>query len=75
MSRLPRVTAREMIRILHKAGFVIARISSSHYIFKHPDDPSRKTTVAMHPGDLPKEDLHDILKQAKIPREEFIRLR
>lgn len=75
MSRLPRVTARDMVRVLKRAGFVLLRISASHHLFQHHSDPARRTTVAMHPGDLSKEDLHDILKQAKISREEFMKLR
>jgi len=40
----------------------------------HKDDPTRWTTVAMHSNDLSTRDMHDILKQAKISRNEFLSL-
>jgi predicted RNA binding protein YcfA (HicA-like mRNA interferase family) len=40
----------------------------------HHLDLSRRTTVAVHPGDLPPRDVLDILKQAKLAREEFLKL-
>lgn len=35
MTRLPRVTAQEIIRALERKGFVLARQSGSHKIFKN----------------------------------------
>jgi predicted RNA binding protein YcfA (HicA-like mRNA interferase family) len=40
----------------------------------HASDPTRRTTVAVHPGDLPERDVRDILKQSGISREEFLKL-
>lgn len=40
---LPAVTAKEVIRILLKKGFVQVRQSGSHIIFRHPD--GRRTTA------------------------------
>jgi predicted RNA binding protein YcfA (HicA-like mRNA interferase family) len=74
MSRLPQVTPREMLAALHRAGFVIKRSKGSHHYLVHVSDPTRRTTVAVHPGDLPERDVRDILKQSKISREEFLKL-
>src|SRR5688500_12805681 len=50
--RLPAVGAREVIRALQRAGFVVSRISGSHCRLVHSIDPARKVTVPMHTGDL-----------------------
>jgi predicted RNA binding protein YcfA (HicA-like mRNA interferase family) len=45
----PVLTARELIRILQRLGFVLLRKSKgSHWQFQHPD--GRRTTVAVHKG-------------------------
>jgi predicted RNA binding protein YcfA (HicA-like mRNA interferase family) len=46
--RLPRVTAKEIIRILEKRGFVASRSSESHRIFR--DGSGRRVTVPVHAG-------------------------
>ena len=74
MSRLPQVTARQMIAALQRAGFVVRRVRGSHHFTRHPDDPSRDNVVALHSGDLPQGTLRDILKQAKLSRDEFVKL-
>jgi predicted RNA binding protein YcfA (HicA-like mRNA interferase family) len=74
MRDIPSVTAREMIAALHKAGFFIMRSKGSHQLLRHQDDPSRTTTVSMHPGDLPPGTVRTILKQARLSREEFLDL-
>jgi len=74
MSRLPQVTARQMLAALQRAGFVTKRTKGSHHYLVHQRDPSRRTTVALHSGDLPPRDVQDILKQAKLAREEFLNL-
>ena len=74
MSRLPQVTARTMLAALSRAGFVTRRVKGSHHYLVHKDDPTRRTTVAVHSGDLPPRDVQDILKQTRISRVEFLRL-
>jgi predicted RNA binding protein YcfA (HicA-like mRNA interferase family) len=41
MSRLPRVTGRQLILALQKIGFVVAMIRGSHHHLRHTD--GRKT--------------------------------
>jgi len=74
MSRLPQLTARQMLAALQRAGFITKRIKGSHHYLVHNSDPTRRTTVAVHSGDLPPRDVQDILKQAKISRDEFLKL-
>ena len=51
MSRLPNVTAREVVAFLLKAGFKERNARGSHRRFAHPVT-KRVTLVAMHSGDL-----------------------
>jgi predicted RNA binding protein YcfA (HicA-like mRNA interferase family) len=46
--RLPAVTARELLAILHRHDFEPVRQSGSHLILRHPD--GRRTTVPVHSG-------------------------
>jgi predicted RNA binding protein YcfA (HicA-like mRNA interferase family) len=50
--RLPSLTARDVVRVLEKAGFVMSRTSGSHARLIHSIDPARKVTVPIHSGDL-----------------------
>jgi predicted RNA binding protein YcfA (HicA-like mRNA interferase family) len=63
-----------MIAALQRAGFVIVRTKGSHRFLVHREDPTRWATVAMHTNVLSARDVHDILKQAKISRNEFLSL-
>jgi predicted RNA binding protein YcfA (HicA-like mRNA interferase family) len=74
MSWLPQVTQRKMIAALQRAGFVIERIRGSHHFLQHRDDPTRRTVVALHSGDVPQGTLRDILKQSKISQQAFLKL-
>jgi predicted RNA binding protein YcfA (HicA-like mRNA interferase family) len=74
MSRLPQVTPRQMLAVLDRAGFETRRIKGSHHYLVQRNDPTRRTTVAMHSGDLPPRDVRDILKQAKISRKDFLEM-
>ncbi|MGD0762000.1 MAG: type II toxin-antitoxin system HicA family toxin [Roseiarcus sp.] len=64
-----------MLAVLERAGFQIQRSNGSHHYLVHRSDPTRRTTVSMHPGDLSMIDTRDILKQAKLSRSEFLKLR
>ena len=71
--RLPRVTADEIIRVLAKAGFTLARQSGSHKIYKSPT--GKRVTVPYHKGRVlhPKV-LASILKDADLSREDLKKL-
>lgn len=71
--RLPRVTADEVIKVLAKVGFALARQSSSHKIYKSPT--GKRVTVPYHKGKVlhPKV-LASILKDANLSREDFQKL-
>ncbi len=61
--RIPSLTAREVIRALQRAGWVVFETHGSHCQLKHPGRPG-KVTVPAHPGDLPRRIVYSILAQA-----------
>jgi predicted RNA binding protein YcfA (HicA-like mRNA interferase family) len=74
-SRLPSLTAREVIERLRRAGFVFDRqAKGSHEIWYNPNT-KRRTVVPNHPGAaIPRATLRAILRQAGISPEDFQRL-
>ena len=70
MSRLPRLTAQEVVRLLKKAGFELSRQSGSHKIFKN--ERGKRVTVPFHSGKtLHPRLLKAILGDAEIGEEEL----
>lgn len=74
MSILPILTARVVLQVLKKAGFVVARQVGSHIQLRHPVDPRILVTVPNHARDLTRGLLSSILKQAKLTPEMFLKL-
>jgi predicted RNA binding protein YcfA (HicA-like mRNA interferase family) len=46
MPKLPRLTAREIVAVLERAGFSLSRQSGSHKIYKN--SAGRRATVPFH---------------------------
>jgi len=68
--RLPRVNADEIIRVLEKVGFTLARQSGSHKIYK--SSTGKRVTVPYHKGRvLHSKVLVSILKDADLSREDL----
>ena len=62
MSRLPLLSAKELIKILVAIGFVCKRQKGSHMFFQHKD--GRTTIVPNHPGEqIDRGLLNKIIKQ------------
>jgi predicted RNA binding protein YcfA (HicA-like mRNA interferase family) len=74
MSKLPILTAKELIKKLKKIGFEMIRQKGSHVFLAHED--GRSTIVPMHQGeDISRGLLLKIIKEdVKISIEEFQRL-
>jgi predicted RNA binding protein YcfA (HicA-like mRNA interferase family) len=73
--RLPVVKGRAVIRALMRAGFVVDRISGSHYVLTLPGDSTRTVTVPVHgTRDLKPGTLRSIIRQAGLGVEEFVAL-
>ena len=70
MSKLPRLTAGEIIRRLQRAGFVVVRVRGSHHRLTHPD--GRSTTVPVHGAEIIGPGLLSrILRDADLGRDAF----
>jgi predicted RNA binding protein YcfA (HicA-like mRNA interferase family) len=70
VTRLPRITGREVIAALRKAGFEIARIKGSHHFLRHTD--GRGTVVPVHSGEtIGPGLLAAILRDCEIGRDEL----
>jgi len=65
MTRLPVVTARQLVKALKKIGFEERHQRGSHLRLFNPST-LRQTTVPMHGGTLKRGTLHTTLKQADL---------
>ena len=69
--RLPRLAAKDLIRILRKNGFVLFSSRGSHQHFVHPAK-KMKVTIPVHAGKIIGPGLmKSILKQAEIDESEI----
>jgi predicted RNA binding protein YcfA (HicA-like mRNA interferase family) len=73
MTRLPQITARDLVRFLKRQGFVEDRQSGSHLTLWH--ETRRVTvTIPVHSGDLGRGLVMRILKDAGFTADDFLRL-
>ncbi|MGH2459440.1 MAG: type II toxin-antitoxin system HicA family toxin [Chloroflexota bacterium] len=73
--KLPRITARELVRVLHRAGWYDDEQSGSHLSLRHPTRPG-KLIVPNHKGtDLKVGTLASILDDAGLTPDDLRRLR
>ncbi len=70
MTRLLRLTGKQVIRILERADFRVARTRGSHTFLKHPD--GRATVVPVHSGEtIGPGLLRAILRDVEMSAEDF----
>jgi len=72
MSSLPRISGRECIKALAKAGFYLKRQQGSHMILRR-DDPFAQVVVPDH-KELYTGTLQAIIRHAALTVYEFVRL-
>jgi predicted RNA binding protein YcfA (HicA-like mRNA interferase family) len=73
MPKFPRLTARQIIAVLEKVGFFLARQSGSHMIFKNP--AGKRATVPYHASKtLHPKVLKSILREADLSTEDLEKL-
>jgi len=73
MTRLPRITGRELVNALKGAGFTVERTRGSHLFLKHAD--GRATAVPIHSGEtIGPGLLRAILRDVEISVDELLRL-
>ena len=75
MPKLPILKTKELLRILHKAGFVKWRQKGSHLSLYRKGD-NKTVTVPVHfSKTIPKGTLRAIIREAGMTVEEFIALK
>jgi predicted RNA binding protein YcfA (HicA-like mRNA interferase family) len=72
MSRIPSLRPRQVVAALERCGFVVVRISGSHYQLFN-ERTRRHTTVPHHNRDLPRGTVSAIVQQAGLTREDFLK--
>ena len=72
MAKLPKLTGKEVAKIVTKFGFIHSHTTGSHMVFKHSD--GRRTTIPHHSGEEIGPGLLNkiIKKDLRITREEFL---
>jgi predicted RNA binding protein YcfA (HicA-like mRNA interferase family) len=70
--KLPRLTGKELAKVVEKFGFIYEHTTGSHMVYKHPD--GRSTTIPHHAGEEIGPGLLNkiIKKDLGITREEFL---
>ena len=72
MSRLPRISGKEAVRVFRRIGFQTVRTRGSHVFLRHPD--GRVTTIRVHSGEILGPGLlRSILRDVELSGEEFSR--
>ncbi len=72
MKRLPRISGRECVKALERAGFHVRRQHGSHIILRR-DDPFAQVVVPDH-KELDRGTLHSILRHADLSPKELTEL-
>jgi predicted RNA binding protein YcfA (HicA-like mRNA interferase family) len=71
LSKIPLLSAREIIRILADFGYTPVRQTGSHIHLLHPE--TRRLVTVPNQSELATGTMLAILRQANIDREEFLR--
>lgn len=73
MAKLPKLTGKELAKIVEKLGFVHSHTTGSHMIYKHAN--GRRTTIPHHAGEEIGPGLLNkiIKKDLSTTREEFMK--
>jgi predicted RNA binding protein YcfA (HicA-like mRNA interferase family) len=72
LSKLPSLSWKGVERGLKKTGFVFDRQKGSHRVYYHPE--TNVTVVVPQHSEIKKGTLMQILRQAGLRREEFLKL-
>lgn len=73
MSRLPVLSAREVVKALRKIGYEFDHQRGSHMVLRQTESPHRRLTVPDH-AEIAKGTLRALLRQAGLTVNEFLAL-
>jgi len=71
-NKLPRISGKELIKILSKIGFQPIRQRGSHVILVKETSEGKKSTVVPLHKEIDKGTLLEIIRQVGLKRDEFI---
>ena len=71
--RLPRLTSKQLRRVLERLGWELDRTTGSHFIYSHPET-RRTLSVPQHNRVMSVGTLSRLLKDASIDRDDLRRL-
>ena len=74
MQKLPRLSGKEVIKILAKIGFIPVRQKGSHVILKKQTDAGARALVVPLHDEIDRGTLLEIIRQAGLKREKFLEL-
>ena len=74
MPKLPRVTSKNLLRALLRAGFYVHHQTGSHVNLRHLTKLHLHVVVPSHVGDLAPKTIKSIVAQAEMTVEEFTKL-
>ena len=73
MSKLPRVSGREVVRAFARIGYEVDRQRGSHVVLRHRDPPHRRLVVPDH-REVAKGTLRKLIREAGLTVDEFLEL-
>lgn len=74
MQKLPRLSGKEVIKVLSKAGFMPVRQKGSHVILKKESGSGTKATVVPLHKEIDRGTLLEIIRQTGLKKDEFMNL-
>ena len=74
LAKLPRLSGKEVIKALSKAGFISVRQRGSHVFMAKQTANERITTVVPMHQEIDTGTLLEIIRQTKITKEQFLDL-
>ena len=73
VSKLPVLSARELLKILYKIGYLTDHQKGSHIILRNKDYPHRRLTIPNH-KEIARGTLRSIIKQSGLTTDEFLKI-
>lgn len=71
LARLPGVRAKQIIKALEKAGFIVERQNSTSHVLMRNPISKRTTVIPIHSKELPRWLLKKIIKDAGLDERQF----
>ncbi len=72
MTRLPRVSGKQVVRALERNGFAFSHVRGGHYYLRKPDGGGLVVIPVHGNRDLPAGTLRSILRQADLDIDDFV---